>query len=424
VNRPPRVLHVNQSDTARLTGGTAVATLRLHQALRDIGVDSRVLCRYVEGHGERVHPMGGRVMSPVERMLRPLARAAGLNDMHALSSFLLARHELVREADVLHLHCIHEGYFNYLALPRLTAQAHTVYTMHDIWAFTGHCAVHVGCDRWKTGCGRCARLDAPPTVTRDATRIEWRLKRWAFDHSKMVVVSPSRWLDGLLADSMLGRFERHVIPHGVDLHVLQPRDPESCRRVLGLAPDSKVLLTIDSGSALKGGDLLVSALHALPSSLRREVVLLAIGGNVPAGLASTGVRVVQLGAVYGDPVKSVAFSAADVFVFPSRGESFGLVALESIACGTPVAAFAVGGVPDVVRDGVTGCLARPEDPAALARAIEEVLAEGREAGGMRRTARSVAEQEFAIGLEAQRYAALYAQLAGRRPTTTVLSQSA
>jgi glycosyltransferase involved in cell wall biosynthesis len=416
MNRPLRVLHINHGDTVRLTGGTAVATLRLHEALRGMGVDSHVLCKHVEGRGEHVHPMrSSRATAVIERVLRPLARAAGLNDMHAFSTFGLGQQQIVSSSDVLHLHCIHEGYFNYLALPRLTAQKPTVFTMHDIWALTGHCAVDVGCERWKTGCGRCPRLDVVSVVRRDATRIEWRLKRWAYERSKMVIVSPSRWLDGLVAQSMLGHFERHVIPHGVDLQALQPRDPDACRRALGITPGKRVLMTIGSGSRFKGSDLLAAALQALPASLRRDLVLLAMGDSPPADVAAAGVEVVPIGFINGDIAKSVAFSAADAFVFPTRGESFGLVALESIACGTPVAAFDVGGVPDVVRDGETGWLARPESPGSMANAIEQLLAMGSQSDNLRRRARDVAEREFSIGLEARRYAAVYGKLAKRVP---------
>lgn len=283
-----------------------------------------------------------------------------------------------------------------------------------MWALTGHCAVSYDCERWRTGCGRCPYPDAHPAVRRDNTALDWRLKNWTYGRSRLVVAAPSRWLAERARQSMLGRFPVHYLPHGLDTDAYQPLDGAACRRMLGIEPGRLVLMfaAVRLGQRSKGGDLLVQAIAALPESLRRQMTLLLLGDGADEFAKLVDVPAVGLGYVGNDRLKAIAYAAADVFVSPTRAEAFGLTLLEALACGTPLVSFDVGGTAETVRPGVTGYLARREDPADLARGIEGLLADAALRERMRPQCRAIALAEYGLELFVERHMELYRTLAG------------
>ncbi|MFM7450308.1 MAG: glycosyltransferase, partial [Leptolyngbyaceae cyanobacterium] len=326
------------------------------------------------------------------------------------SSFLLRHSPAFKKADLLHLHCIHHEYFNYLALPYLTAEKPAVYTIHDTWAFTGHCSVNYQCDRWKIGCGQCPDLNIAPAVKRDNTHLAWQLKQWAYQRSNLSIVSPSNWITQQLQESILKDLPIYQIPHGIDTDVFRPLDKSYCRSVLDIPPDKNVIMAIGSDSFLKGADLLQKALLSLPISLQKDIVLLVMGKEVSFLTQNLNCQIRYVGTVEADSLKTILYSAADLFLFPTRGETFGLVALESLACRTPVVSFRVGGVPDTVRHGQTGYLAEPESSEELAQGIVQLLEDPNMRQKMGQRGRQMALNEFSIELEAQRYIEVYAKM--------------
>jgi glycosyltransferase involved in cell wall biosynthesis len=314
---------------------------------------------------------------------------------------------------------LHGGFFNYFALPGITRAKATVYTLHDMWPFTGHCVHSFDCDRWKIGCGMCPYPDMPTAVQRDATGLEWKIKEWNYRRSRLTVVVPSTWLYELASKSMLSRFPIKHIPHGVDTDLYCPLDRQLSRWALGIPTGKKVLLHVarrmsSKGTGyIKGGDLLIKALQEVPASLRRETVLMMIGDGNDSVARELDMTVLPLGGLFHDRLKALAYSAADLFVFPSRAETFGLVAIESLACSTPVVAFRAGGMTDIVRPGVTGFLAEAENPKHLAEGIVRLLEDEDLLDRLRARCREVAVQEYNVSLYVERHLALYGDLLAR-----------
>jgi len=403
-----RVLQVHKNDFP--SSGAAIVMLRLHHGLRKIGIDSRILC------ANKKRESGDSIAIPrlprLGSLLGKVTSRFGLNDVHCISSFKIRKNEAYSDADLLHIHSLHGGFFSYLALPTLTRNKPVVFTLHDVWAFTGHCAISYDCDRWKTGCGKCPYPNASPAVRRDNTRLEWRLKNWVYSRSNLTIVAPSRWLTEQAKQSMLNRFPIYRIPHGVDCEVYRPLGSEQCRSLLGIPPGKKVLMFAALGLHYfdKGSDLLLRALQGLPESLKTDAVLLLLGSGGEMFAKADGLEVFDLGYVSYDRIKATAYSAADLFISPSRTESFGLAILESMACGTPVVAFGVGGVPDLVRPGLTGYLAKPEDPQDLCKGIVQLLEDGSLRSHMSQQCRAIALEEYTLELQVQRYIELYHQL--------------
>lgn len=412
-----RVLHINQTEAS---GGAGIAGLRLHDALLRLGVDSYIMAGSIRARSARVSPVPGSRGS--DTWLKGATDMLGLNYLHRLSTFRIAKHEFCTKADILNFHNLHSGYFNYLALPRLTKKRPAVYTLHDMWAFTGHCAYSYDCDRWKTGCGSCPHPGTYPAIRRDNTRLEWKLKRTVFGNSQLTIVTVSRWLAEQARQSLLNGFAVHHIPNGLDTETCRPLDPEKCREVLQLPQGKKMLLFAaeNATDCRKGFDLLLKALGELPASLKREIILTAMGDGASSDIAkSTGVETVNLGYVGGDILKSIVFSAADLFVFPTRADNLPVVLQESMACGTPMVSFDVGGVSDLVRPGTTGYLARAEDSQDLSRGIVQLLEDDNTRAKMRTHCRAIAVAEYSAGLQAQRYLELYRSIVSPAGSGTV-----
>lgn len=400
-----RVVHINEFD--RL-GGAATAMWRLHTGLRRLGVDSRVMVARTDGGDDTVYhlPRWRRR----DYQLARLGRWLRFPDVFITSTFDLARERVFQEAEVVHLHNLHHGYFNYLALPKLLRGKRAFLTLHDMWAITGHCSYSADCTRWQTGCGRCPYPATYPPMRFDFSALEWRLKRHALSESLVGVFVLSRWMETIARASFLKDTPIHCVPCSLDTDVYQPLDRETCRKLLGLSPESFVVMfaAMNASDPRKGADLLEAALATLPSRQRQQMTLLVMGGDVPQNYHRLGCHLVGLGRIGHDRLKAIAYAAADVFVSPARQEAFGLVLQEAMACGTPCVAFAVGGMPDLVRHEVTGLTATPEDASSLAAAIVRLMTDAPLRQQLGANARAVVLREYALERQAEQALAIYA----------------
>jgi glycosyltransferase involved in cell wall biosynthesis len=416
-----KILQVHEVDYPG-TGGGAIVMHRLHLGLRKAGIDSTILCKRkkLRSSESTIIPRGA-LLTRAESQLKRITSRLGLNDIHCLSTFKIKKLEAYLEADILHLHCIHGGFFNYLALPGLTATKTAVFTLHDTWPYTGHCSYSYDCNRWKTGCGHCPYPENYPSIRRDNTALEWRLKNWVYGRSRVIIITLSSIQTANVKQSMLNRFPIHQIPNGIDTQTYEPLDREECRRVLGIPKAKKVLMFAATAlnAVNKGGDLLIKALQLLPHSLKAEVVLLMLGEGGESLQERVGVETVNLGYVNNDRLKALAYSAADLFVLPSRAESLPLVLQESMACGTPMVAFKVGGMIDLIRPGLTGYLANLEDAEDLAKGLIQLLENDTLRAYMSQQCRKIALEEYSLELQIQRHIELYRQLVKPNKTTTL-----
>ncbi|APB33671.1 glycosyl transferase, group 1 [Gloeomargarita lithophora Alchichica-D10] len=406
-----KILHINQSD---LAGGGAIAAYRLHQGLRKQGLASKLLV----GQVTQSDPLVALTpIIPFRKKLKNLADILGLNYVTQWGTQAINQHPFYQEADILNFHNLHGGYFNYLFIPQLTRHKPTIYTLHDMWSFTGHCSYSFGCQRWQKGCGKCPYPNTYPAIKRDSTALEWKLKNWVYHQTHLTIVTPSQWLMNQVKLSMLNHLDICHIPNGVNLDIYHPLDQQICRYFLGISHKKYVLLTssINFHDPRKGSDLLIQALNLLPNAIRKETILLAMGvaGNVLE--KAVDMAVYSLGYIHLDQLKAGVFAAADVFVLPTRADNLPLVLQEAMACGTPLVSFAVGGVPELVRPGVTGRLAEPENPQSLAHQIEQILVNREYRQQMAQKCREIARQEYDLSQQVQHYKQLYQQVQNPLP---------
>ncbi len=413
-----RVLQVNHADSGG--GGASIAGYRLHRALRTAGVHSTMIVGTKATNDDDVAQL--RSWRTLRRPLKAVTEGLGLNELDGVGAYSLVRRGDFAAADVVHYHAIHGGWFSYPAMPRATSAKPSVLTLHDLWPLTGHCSFSFECDRWRHGCGSCPHPEVFPAIRRDATAVEWRVKDRVWKACALTVVSPSAWLADVARHSMLGRFDVEVIPHGIDTDVFAPTTAATARAALRLPRDGPVVMFAASSVAdrRKGGDLVLAAIDALAPTTRKALTVILMGGHgdtMSAPLADAGCQVADFGFVPSDRLKALLYSAADLFIFPTRADNSPLVALESLACATPVVSFDVGGVAEMVRPGETGLLAPPEDVGALAEAVNTVLEDDALRAKLGLGARSMAVDEFAEGLAARRHIELYARLLDRAGTS-------
>jgi len=242
----------------------------------------------------------------------------------------------------------------------------------------------------------------------------WLRKRQALSHLRddgLQLVGTSRWIAGeARRSSLMGRFPVTVIPNGLDVRDFAPRDRLFSRDFFDLPRQAKIVLfAADTAATLrKGFGYVAEALKGMAGV--DDLLLVSVGGGEPK---IDGVRHRHLGRIKDDRVLSLAYSAADVYAIASLQESFGQTVTEAMACGTPVAAFASGGIVDTVRPGVTGELAPTGDVPALRQAVKNLLNDPARRAMMAGNCRRVVVEEYSLEVQAKAYLALYQSVVER-----------
>lgn len=372
--RPLAIALVHAADAG---GGAERVVLTLHRALNRLGHRSTL---YV---GRRLTDEPGVVEIPRCRGVPGLLRLTlrldfrwGVQNLYA-PWFRRLRETFDPRPDVVHLHSLwgSERYADLGGIPLLARRHPTLATLHDSWLLTGHCAYPMfpaRCERWRTGCGRCPDLTLNPAVPRDATRLNWLRKRRALRRAPLRVTAPSRWLRDLAAASpILAGKQVVTVTNGVDDAVFCPGDAGAARARLGLSAGTVVILLAGQSLSgdVKGTPDAVEALNRLAG---RDVAVLLAGRDDERTRVLLALPSMPLGFI-ADPARMAdCYRAADLTLMPSRSEVFGMVAAESAACGTPVLAYAAGGLPEVVPDGVAGLVVPPGDTEALTAALRRL----------------------------------------------------
>lgn len=323
--------------------------------------------------------------------------------------------------DILHCHNLHGGwlprggYFDLSALPWLSREIPTVMTLHDTWMLSGHCAYTLGCDRWKTGCGHCPDLSIYPAIARDATAANWKRKRDIYRESRVYVATPSRWLMRQVEQSILAPavVEGRVIPNGVDSTVYKPGSRQQAREALGLSQQDMMLLFVANAARsnvfkdYRTIEQCARQVAAQYSNSRITVIVLGDQGD-PILYKNGGIQFVPF--QRDKRITAQYYQATDVYVHAAKSDTFPNTVLEALACGRPVVATAIDGIPEQIEEGRSGFLVSAGDADAMTGRVIQLLSNEPLRTSMGTTAAAIASRSFGIHRQVQSYLGWYEQI--------------
>ncbi|QHT70545.1 glycosyltransferase [Rhodocytophaga rosea] len=395
-----KVLHINTFDT----GGAAKSCLRLHQGLLEQNIDSKVMVLYKYSHLEQVYDflpdyqqtlfkrIEGSFLYRRNKVIKSLKNKIypGKVQSSPHTIYNILKHPLTQQADIIHLHWVarfldYDSFFSVVNKP-------VVWTLHDMNPILG--GYHYETDM--LGMRPYDELEEVKNI---------KIKKKALQKvSNVSVVSPSYWLyQKSLQSALLGNFSNYYIPYGVDTNKFKPADKKKAREYFSLPQENKILLFIADSltDPRKGYSYLVEALKQIDL---RDTLLCTIGkGNIPP----VDFPLKHLGYIASENELSLAFAAADIFITTSIEDNLPNTVLESLACGTPVVGFRIGGIPDMVIEGETGLLASPKNISELAERMQWLLKNAKERNEMGKKGRKLVEEKFTISTQADQYRNLY-----------------
>ncbi len=413
-----KVLHLSTSD---IEGGAARATYRLHQGLLGCGVRSQMYVQCKCGNDPLVigpHKRSGRIVAMLSYLVDSLPvffarRRRGTTFSPAILPDRVVSNLNRVAPDIVHLHWVTGGFMRIETLSRLKRPI--VWTLHDMWPFTGGCHYSGECSRYNGSCGYCPELES--SVEDDLSQRYWRRKAQAWKGFPIVIVAPSRWIaECAAASSLFSEADIRVIPNGINTTLFKPCDRSKAREILGLPQDRRLILfgamspTVEQR---KGFKYLLSAIKDLAvNGWGDNTELLVYGAKDSKKMPDFGLKARYIGHVPDDEAMVLLNVAADVFVAPSIQDNLPNTVMEALACGTPVVAFRIGGMPDMIVHGETGWLANPFEHQDIVKGIVHVIEDASRREMMGRQAREKVMRDYAENIVARRHIELYEQLLG------------
>jgi len=408
-----KILIVNTSD---IQGGAARAAYRLHKALLGSGVDSQML---VQGKSSDDYTVIGPTTKVQKAMakLRPTLDSLPVRWYKNRTKTLFSPSwfgfsgivDKINEMnpDIVHLQWISGGMMRVEEIARIKAPI--VWTLHDMWAFTGGCHYDEECGRYKETCGNCKVLGSDKQT--DLSTKIFNRKQKAFAVKKdMTIVGLSNWLNECSKSSTLLKDKNHInLPNPIDTNTFKPFDKERARELWSLPKDKKLVLFGAIGATSdprKGFKELSDAMGKLTS---KEMEFVVFGSSQPQNAPDFGFKTHYLGSLTDDVSLVTLYNAVDVMVVPSLQENLSNAIMESLACATPVVGFDIGGNSDMIEHKINGYLAKPYESKDLASGIEWVL-NAPNYDELCKNAREKVVREFDSRVVAKKYIELYKEI--------------
>ena len=420
-------MKVTLVNTFQFSGGAAVACYRLLQALNKNQVEASLLVQQQSFGDAHVLSIGDSFPGKQKAWLRFSAdrfyfmlheknKAVRFAFSPANVGTDISHHPLIRQADIIHLHWINFGFLSLHSIEKLIDLGKPiVWTMHDMWAFTGGCHYSGDCKRYLSHCHSCPFLRNPHPEDLSYQVFEKKLALLA--RASITFVACSQLLANLAKESrLLAEFPVISIPNPIDTTVYAPIEKSLARKALSLPANKKLILfgAFKITDPRKGFIYLLQALHLLyqkyPAS-SEELGLLVFGKTDQALVEELPFPVYSLGTLSETSKLVEAYNAASVFVLPSLEDNLPNTVMEALACGTPVVAFDTGGIPEMISHLETGYLAEYRSAQSLAEGIYEVLFKATYAT-LSSNARKKVLDTYSENVVAEKYTALYKNLLG------------
>jgi glycosyltransferase involved in cell wall biosynthesis len=400
-------------------GGAARATHWLAKGLRRSGEDVSMYVQKKTGDCSWVSITQKNRVEQYIHLLRPQLDVSPLSfypkriktqwSLNLIPNSSLRSRVLNFRPDLINLHWVGGGFLPIKDIKKFNVPV--VWSLYDMWPFTGGCHYDGGCGRYVNSCGSCPQLGSSKS---DITRYIHKTKLNSWEEIPFNIVAPSSWLANEAKRSSLFRNSRiEVIPHGTDLNLFKPIEKNSAREILSLDKNKRYVLfgsmngTSDKRKGFQYLEPALKRLSLMPG--HEDLALLVFGGSEPDNPPDLGFPIHYVGRLSDDISLAVLYSAADVTVTPSIQEAFGMTASESMACGTPVVAFGASGPIDVISHKIDGYLAEPYKFEDLSNGISWVL-DRAHSKSLAFESRLKCERKFDLAIVADKYKNLYYEL--------------
>ncbi len=379
-----KVLHINSSDSS---GGAARACLDISNALNETGIESSVLVQLKHSDLSGVYSISSNYFEKFKTLIRRTIDYLLIKlftvEIRGRFTFPIigkdiSKLQIVKDADLINLHWVNEGFLSLKDLTRIAKLGKPiVWTMHDMWAFTGGCHYSLGCRKFEKECFEC-----PSLRIRSDKDLSYKIfydKIKLFKDLNINIVTCSNWLSGEIKKSRLLKDKNiRVIPNTLKTEVYKPLDKESVLSELKLKTNKKYILfgTMTLKDERKGIGLFVKCIDFLCKKnpfLKENVQLLIAGSTKNVEKINLPLETIFLGRLNNEADIAKFYNAGNLFVAPSREDNLPNTVMESLSCGTPVVAFNIGGMPDMIDHKINGYLAKPFDVEDLADGIMWVL---------------------------------------------------
>ena len=297
-----------------------------------------------------------------------------------------------KEADIIHFHMFHNTRMSLYSLIDISKEKKVVITLHDPYFMTGHCVHFFDCNKWKDGCKKCNHLDYLFPCLKDNSNEMWKLKKYVFDNSNVDLVVSSQWMYDLVKESPIFKNVKnvHLIPFGVDINVFNNIDYKTARDHYKL-DDDEIVLFLRAQHEFKGTEYALEALKLLDTDKKITIITCDVVGMLDE--VRDKYKIIDLGKVKYDEI-SYAMNACDMFLMPSKGESFGFMAVEAMSCGKPVVIFNNTALPSVTFAPECGYLVKDRDSVDLMKAIKYLINNPSEMKKRGNLGRKISEEKY------------------------------
>lgn len=410
-----KVLFINISD---IIGGAAIAATRLGEGLEKYyNTENYFAVRTKRSQKSNVYPTRRNSFEQTsERWFNIFSNLLGLQYQYLPFSpkVILKKTDEIKP-DIISLHNTLGGYFSIPLYAEISKRAPVVWTLHDMWAFTGNAAHTFGDQSWKEMKNSPQNTKIFPSIGINTGSMLLRQKREVYAKSNMTIVTPSDWLFKLAEQSPV--FEGKKIYHifnGIDTDKFSPSDKSQPRKDLNIPEDAKVLMFSAEklkGNPYKGGKDLIEILRILNSKLTTKVHLLILGyGELKEISELKNFIIHPAGYIKEEEKMARCLSASDLFIYPTRADNLSNALIEAIACGTPSVTFDIGGCGEIIKNDISGCLIKPFDLKDFADKTLELIYNDKKRSELSASARKFAVENFSLKKMSESYYNLFTSL--------------
>lgn len=400
-----KVVHLVTEDS----GGAGRAARRISKAERQLGIESRVLVLDKLTEDPQVEEV---YSSSIKKMLFKTLRKYKQKKIYNINDFYVSEfgiekselRKLVKSADIIHIHWINHSFLSLKSISKLSEEVPVVWTMHDMWPFTAGCYYDSECGGYRYDCESCNMNQGIQT---DMVHNYFLEKEKLISKKNITFVGCSKWISQCASASKI-TMDNHIctIPNPIDVNLFFNSDKAEARKRLGIETDKKIILygaLSSNSSKRKGYEYLRNAIDMLDPE---KYCVLIFGNSEDYKTNELGIEAYALGEIKDDFKLADIYNAADVFVAPSKQENLSNAVMESLSCGTPVVAFQIGGMSDMIANHVTGYLAQPFESGDLAKGIIE-CADNKSYGA---NARNYVQDKFSEKIVGNMYIQLYNEI--------------